>query len=87
MALRKLYSIVAFALVGYLADRGLREWGREANVAGCALGVALYSAAIEAGQALHGSQEGLLWNAVDVACGAIGGVLGTLALRAGSRSS
>jgi hypothetical protein len=37
--------------------------------------VALYSAAIEYGQWLEGSTEGLRWNAVDVACGALGGYL------------
>jgi peptidoglycan/LPS O-acetylase OafA/YrhL len=81
VALRKLYSVVAFALVGYLARRALLENGRTRHVAvSCVLGVAAYSAAIEVGQFLHGSQEGLGWNAFDTLCGALGGALATLDL-------
>jgi hypothetical protein len=81
VALRKLYSIVAFALVGYLARRALQENGRTQHVAlSCVLGVAAYSAAIEVGQFFHGSQEGLGWNAFDTLCGAAGGALATVDL-------
>jgi hypothetical protein len=73
--LRKAYSIVAFVLVGYLLRRAFAERARRLSPAACALAVALYSAAIEIGQAFVGSHEGLAWNAVDVACGAIGGLL------------
>jgi hypothetical protein len=79
--LRKVYSIVAFALAAYLTGRAASEWGLKPSVAGLALAVAFYSAAIEVGQALHGSEEGLLWNAVDVACGGLGGYFGALGLR------
>ncbi len=78
--LRKAYSIVAFALVGYLAGRAWIEQGRRPTAAGCALTIALYSGAIEIGQALHGSHEGLASNAFDVACGAFGGWAGALTL-------
>ncbi len=73
--LRKAYSVVAFALVGYLARRALAENGRTRVVLACIAGVALYSAAIEVGQFLLGSTEGLGWNAFDTLCGALGGAL------------
>ena len=78
--LRKAYSVVAFALVGYLAGRAFLEWRRRPTLWGLAVIVAVYSAAIEVGQALHGSREGLTWNAVDTACGGLGGWLGALCL-------
>jgi VanZ family protein len=43
--------------------------------------IALYSAGIEYGQWLHGSKEGLVWNAIDTACGALGGALAVAVLR------
>ena len=76
---RKLESLVAFALVGFLACWALRLPAR--RVATAAAIVAAYSAAIEVGQYLTGAREGLMWNAIDVACGAAGGALGGLAYR------
>jgi membrane associated rhomboid family serine protease len=73
--LRKIYSVAAFALVGYLLRRALREHGRDGAFPTCVWGVAAYSAAIEIGQDLAGSHEGLAWNAIDVACGALGGFI------------
>jgi len=78
MLLRKAYSIVAFVLVGYLLRRAFAERARRLPPAACALAVALYSGVIEIGQALVGSHEGLAWNAVDLACGGIGGLLASL---------
>ncbi len=75
--LRKAYSIVAFAAVGFSADKALGSYER-ARVRGAVL-VALYSATIEIAQAR--THEGLLWNTVDVACGAAGGWLGVSAGR------
>ncbi len=75
VALRKAYSIVAFAVVGYLARRALLENGREQVVVPCIIGVAIYSALIEVGQALLGSKEGFGWNIGDTLCGAVGGGL------------
>jgi putative effector of murein hydrolase len=75
VALRKTYSVIAFALVAYLLRRALREGGAHRTAAACIAGVAAYSAAIEVGQFLAGSREGPLWNAFDVACGALGGAL------------
>ena len=72
---------MAFALVGYLTGRANLEWRRTPSPAFLALTVALYSAAIEVGQFIEGSKEGLVWNAVDVACGGIGGFLGGVALK------
>jgi hypothetical protein len=76
--LRKTYSIAAFALVGFTADKALGPNARAA-LRGAVL-VAVYSAAIEVVQAFH-SHEGLVWNAVDVGCGAAGGWLGVVAGR------
>jgi hypothetical protein len=75
--LRKTYSIAAFALVGFTADKALGPSARAALRG--ALAVAAYSAAIEVAQAALGSHEGLVWNAVDVLCGAAGGWLGVAA--------
>jgi hypothetical protein len=85
--LRKAYSIGAFALVGYLSGRAFQEWGRRPNAAGLALLVGLYSAAIEVGQAFHGSDEGLAWNAFDTGCGAVGGLIAGLVLKVSRRPS
>jgi hypothetical protein len=75
--LRKTYSIGAFTLVGYLLRRAALEGGGTHPIRTAIFGTALYSAAIEAGQAFAGSHEGLAWNAIDTACGAIGGTLAT----------
>jgi predicted membrane-bound mannosyltransferase len=77
--LRKAYSIVAFALVGFTADKALGSTAR-ATLRGALL-VAAYSAAIEVVQFVRGSHEGIAWNVVDVLCGAAGGWLGVVAGR------
>jgi len=77
--LRKAYSIAAFALVGFTADKALTPRA-QARLRGALL-VALYSAAIEIVQDVRGSQEGIAWNVVDVLCGAAGGWLGVVAAR------
>lgn len=82
VVLRKCYSIGAFALVGAALAAAL-----PARVAGrswaTALAIALYSAAIEVAQGFVNARvhaaEPLVWNVVDVACGAIGGWLGAAA--------
>jgi hypothetical protein len=81
--LRKTYSIGAFTIVGMLLG-----WALPARVRGslqAAVAIATYSGLIEIAQRLAGSREGLMWNAIDVACGAIGGYLGLKAL-AGARA-
>jgi hypothetical protein len=75
VALRKAYSIVAFALVAWLLRRAVAEWNGHWPDGGIVAAAALYSAAIEVGQYFCGSQEGLGWNAFDVGCGAAGGVI------------
>nr|MDQ6944287.1 hypothetical protein [Candidatus Eremiobacteraeota bacterium] len=75
--LRKTYSIVAFALVGFTADKAFGPSTRAALRG--ALVVAVYSAAIEVAQAARGSHEGSVWSAFDVLCGAAGGWLGVVA--------
>jgi predicted membrane-bound mannosyltransferase len=77
--LRKTYSIVAFAVLGFIADKALGPSARAAPRA--ALLLAAYSAAIEVAQFAHGTREGLSWNVVDVLCGAAGGWLGVVAGR------
>jgi hypothetical protein len=76
--LRKVYSIAAFALVGFTSDKALGPHAR-ASLRGAVL-VALYSAAIEVVQSFH-THEGLAWNTVDVLCGFAGGWLGVVAGR------
>lgn len=82
--LRKAYSIVAFALLGYLALRSRLRW--PASLPATVVALALYSAAIELGQYLTGVREGLLSNGIDILCGAIGGGVGALAARVRLRS-
>ena len=77
MALRKLYSVAAFATLGFLAAYALRASRRNLSTFAGATLVALCSALIELGQNASGSTEGLAWNAIDVALGALGGALGT----------
>jgi hypothetical protein len=79
--LRKLYSIAAFSVLGYAVRRAFDEQGVTRSPLATVLAVAGYSALIEFAQAAEGSQEGLLWNAIDVACGVIGGAIGDLAVR------
>ena len=78
--LRKLYSVVAFALLGFIVHLALPRIRRPELRA--ALIVAAFSAVIEVVQKLHGAHEGLLSNAIDIACGALGGWLGASLARA-----
>jgi hypothetical protein len=71
VALRKFYSIVAFAVVGAAYAYARRGVSRVDG----ALAIAIYSGAIEIGQWFT-SEELLRWNLFDVACGAVGGALG-----------
>jgi hypothetical protein len=84
--LRKIYSVAAFTLAGYLLRRALDEWHRSDSPATTVWGMAAYSAAIEVGQAIVGSKEGLAWNAFDVLCGALGGFI-ALALDRATRKT
>jgi hypothetical protein len=79
IVLRKAYSIAAFALVAFIADKALGPSAKP--VLRAALLVGAYSAAIEAAQAWLGSNEGLAWNVVDTLCGIVGGALGVIAGR------
>jgi uncharacterized BrkB/YihY/UPF0761 family membrane protein len=72
--LRKLYSIVAFTIIGFVVHKALPRTPRPALRA--ALIVAIFSGFIEIAQKLNGASEGLLSNAIDIACGALGGWLG-----------
>jgi hypothetical protein len=77
--LRKVYSIAAFALVGFTADKALRPSVRAPLL--IAVLVAAYSGTIEIAQAVRGTNEGIAWNVFDVLCGAAGGWLGVVAGR------
>jgi hypothetical protein len=72
--LRKFNSDVAFTLLGFIVHLALPRTRRPELRA--ALIVAAFSAVIEVAQKLEGAHEGLLSNAIDVACGALGGWLG-----------
>jgi len=74
--LRKSYSLGAFALVGYPLSRALEASDNRKSGLFVAAAVAAYSLMIEIVQAVIGSHEGLVWNAVDVAFGFAGGYLG-----------
>ncbi len=87
LVLRKLYSIVAFAVVGLFAAPLIR---RDHRLRGTAVIVAGFSTVIEIVQkGTVAPGEPLRWELFDVACGALGGWLGALlwngfsALRAG----
>jgi uncharacterized BrkB/YihY/UPF0761 family membrane protein len=73
VVLRKVYSVVAFTLLGFVVNAALPRARRPALRA--ALAVAAFSAVIEVAQKLRGAHEGLASNAFDVACGALGGWL------------
>lgn len=76
VVLRKLYSVVAFAVVGYPAARARRAANQSASPLVVGGYVAAYSAFIEVLQYfLDPPPEGLLSNAFDVACGFAGGAI------------
>ncbi len=77
--LRKTYSVGAFTLVGILLSKAMQGPSGVQPWLWPAVSIAAYSLLIEAGQAAEGVREGLIWNAVDVACGLLGGYLGWLA--------
>jgi len=70
---RKLYSILAFAIAGIAMSTVLR---RRYLVLKASVAIAILSAGIELAQRATGSHEGLRWNLIDVACGALGGAVG-----------
>ncbi|MGZ3498396.1 MAG: hypothetical protein ACXWNK_00470 [Vulcanimicrobiaceae bacterium] len=73
--LRKLYSVIAFSIVGYMRARLVRiENLSDVLQTGGAVG--LYSAGIEVVQRMLGSHEGRLWNLADTAMGILGGLIG-----------
>jgi predicted MFS family arabinose efflux permease len=81
--LRKIYSVVAFAIVGLLVAPFTPK---DQRIVACTALLTVYSLVIEVAQklVLHAS-EGLLSNAFDIGCGALGGCLGALAFNRLSR--
>jgi len=73
--LRKLYSIAAFAAVGYLSGRLARSRSRREIFWISVLVGANFSALIEIVQVFI-SSESLKWHLIDVGCGAVGGAIG-----------
>jgi hypothetical protein len=79
---RKVYSIIAFALAGFVLARATDAVGRAWPPMYVALCIGLYSALIEVGQRLFsGSHESLEQQSFDVACGLVGGAIGALIAR------
>ncbi len=76
--LRKAYSIVAFALLGWLAARASSATGWRTSPLTIGWWLAFFSLAIEVAQSMQPPVEGLALNTIDVACGWIGGWLGAL---------
>lgn len=81
--LRKFYSILAFGLIGFVVDQALPQIRRRALRA--AMIVAAFSAVIEVAQKLQGAPEGIVSEAIDVACGFVGGWLAVAITQALSR--
>ena len=77
--LRKAYSIIAFAIVGYAANQALNPSARPALR--MSLCVAAYSLGIEVAQRIFVAHEPELESALDVGCGALGGWLAVAADR------
>ena len=82
--LRKLYSVVAFAIVGLVVARARQMTGRSASASSIGWTIAGYSAVIEVLQyVLDPPPEGVLSNVIDIACGFLGGAIAAwLAARA-----
>lgn len=79
VALRKIYAIGVFALLGALVEQS--RWKRFAGWGWSALAIGVYSYAIEIGQILIAhSTETLAQHSFDVASGVYGGVLGSTAV-------
>ena len=79
--LRKAYSIVAFAVLGWIASRASQASGWRTSPLTMGFWIAFFSLAIEIAQSLSPPVEGLALNTVDVACGWLGGWLGALVAR------
>ncbi|HEY7982417.1 MAG TPA: hypothetical protein VID19_13165 [Candidatus Eremiobacteraceae bacterium] len=79
--LRKIYSVGAFGLLGFLAARASLASGWRTSPLTVGWWVAIFSLAIEIAQAMTPPPEGLGWNTVDVLCGWLGGWLGAQAAR------
>ncbi len=81
--LRKLYSVIAFAIVGFFAAPLIP---RPARLRWDLALVASFSVVIEIAQKLTGAHESYASNLFDIACGAVGGLIGALIWNAISRS-
>ncbi|MBV8689349.1 MAG: hypothetical protein JOZ59_04505 [Candidatus Eremiobacteraeota bacterium] len=78
---RKLYSIIAFAIVGWIVARVLHAVPQARRAVMSAAFVGAYSALIEIAQKIHGSTESWRWNLFDIGCGVLGGLVGALVYR------
>ena len=83
-ALRKLYSVVAFTLIGFVVHKALPPASHPA--ARAAVIVAGVSALIEIAQKARHAHEGIMSNLFDILCGAFGGWLAVAIARALNRS-
>jgi hypothetical protein len=77
--LRKIYALLAFALLGFALERSCLRRGRGNGVAGAGIALGVYSFAIELGQIfISHSTETFADHSFDVASGVVGGALGAL---------
>ncbi len=83
--LRKLYSLIAFTVAGFVADRALPAARRRALRS--ALIVGAFSVCVEVVQTVRGSTESIMIHALDVSLGAIGGWIGGTLSRVTTRGS
>jgi VanZ like protein len=81
VALRKAYSVAAFSILAFFARGALREQGSTRPALATIVTLTLFSTLIEVAQFAGGVREGLAWNALDVACGTAGGIIGAVAYR------
>jgi hypothetical protein len=79
VALRKGYSVAAFSIVAFFARGAFGEQGSTRPALASIVTLTLFSTLIEVAQFAGGVREGLAWNALDVACGTAGGLIGTFA--------
>lgn len=81
VALRKGYSVAAFAILAFFVCGAYGEQRVARPALAAIVTLTLFSTLIEIAQFAGGVREGLAWNALDIACGAAGGLIGTLAFR------
>lgn len=75
---RKAYSILAFAVLGYIIARSMRSRRFSSRLHATMTLVAGFSAIIEILQRQGANHESWISSLLDIACGGIGGITGTV---------